>query len=183
MGDQVAIHPRQTLGAARNGRVAIWTRARTKCADDRDEKGAPNSSNRVCSLPGSRNSRGFDRDFSPERCGGATAFGGPGSHLPVALWFIGALVFGCFIAYGIMASRRWARAEKRLADGRPTITTAVGVGTNNRVLSASSGGCARTSPLIRPDDISLAEKTSFLRISDPAARGCWLTGVASCVRR
>lgn len=34
------------------------------------------------------------------------------SHLPVALWFIGAGVLGLVLAYGIMRNRRRTRAEK-----------------------------------------------------------------------
>jgi hypothetical protein len=36
----------------------------------------------------------------------------PGSHLPVAVWFIGAGVLGLVLAYGIMRNRRRTRAEK-----------------------------------------------------------------------
>ena len=39
-----------------------------------------------------------------------------GSHLPVALWFIGAAVLGLVIAYGIMRNRTRTRAEKRITD-------------------------------------------------------------------
>jgi hypothetical protein len=35
-----------------------------------------------------------------------------GSHLPVAMWFIGAGVLGLVLAYGIMRNRRRTRAEK-----------------------------------------------------------------------
>jgi hypothetical protein len=37
-----------------------------------------------------------------------------GSHLPVALWFIGAAVLGLVIAYGIMRNRTRTRAEKHI---------------------------------------------------------------------
>jgi hypothetical protein len=36
------------------------------------------------------------------------------SHLPVALWFIGAGVLGLVLAYGIMRNRRRTRAEKQI---------------------------------------------------------------------
>jgi len=39
-----------------------------------------------------------------------------GSHLPVALWFIGAVILGLALAYGIMRNRRRTIAEKRLTD-------------------------------------------------------------------
>jgi len=39
-----------------------------------------------------------------------------GSHLPVALWFIGAAVLGLVIAYGIMRNRSRTRAEKHITD-------------------------------------------------------------------
>ena len=39
-----------------------------------------------------------------------------GSHLPVALWFIGAAVLGLVIAYGIMRNRTRTRAEKHITD-------------------------------------------------------------------
>jgi len=39
-----------------------------------------------------------------------------GSHLPVALWFVGAALLGLAIAYGIMRNRRRTRAEKQLTD-------------------------------------------------------------------
>jgi hypothetical protein len=35
------------------------------------------------------------------------------SHMPVALWFIGAGVLGLVLAYGIMRNRRRTRAEKQ----------------------------------------------------------------------
>ncbi|KRR21395.1 hypothetical protein CQ14_07025 [Bradyrhizobium lablabi] len=37
-----------------------------------------------------------------------------GSHLPVAVWFIGAGVLGLVIAYGIMRNRTRSRAEKQI---------------------------------------------------------------------
>ena len=39
-----------------------------------------------------------------------------GSHLPVALWFIGAAVLGLVIAYGIMRNRTRTRAEKHITE-------------------------------------------------------------------
>jgi hypothetical protein len=39
-----------------------------------------------------------------------------GSHLPVALWFIGAVILGLALAYGIMRNRRRTAAEKRVTD-------------------------------------------------------------------
>jgi uncharacterized integral membrane protein len=39
-----------------------------------------------------------------------------GSHLPVALWFIGAAVLGLVIAYGIMRNRSRTRAEKHITE-------------------------------------------------------------------
>ena len=39
-----------------------------------------------------------------------------GSHLPVALWFIGAAVLGLVLAYGIMRNRSRTRAEKHITD-------------------------------------------------------------------
>ena len=39
-----------------------------------------------------------------------------GSHLPVALWFIGAVVLGLALAYGIMRNRSRTTAEKRATD-------------------------------------------------------------------
>ena len=39
-----------------------------------------------------------------------------GSHLPVALWFIGAAVLGMVIAYGIMRNRTRTRAEKHITE-------------------------------------------------------------------
>ena len=39
-----------------------------------------------------------------------------GSHLPVALWFIGAAVLGLVIAYGIMRNRTRTQAEKHITD-------------------------------------------------------------------
>ena len=36
-----------------------------------------------------------------------------GSHLPVALWFIGAGVLGLVLAYGIMRNRTRTRADKQ----------------------------------------------------------------------
>ena len=39
-----------------------------------------------------------------------------GSHLPVALWFIGAAVLGLVLAYGIMRNRTRTRAEKHITD-------------------------------------------------------------------
>jgi hypothetical protein len=38
------------------------------------------------------------------------------SHLPVALWFIGAGVLGLVLAYGIMRNRRRTRAEKQITE-------------------------------------------------------------------
>ena len=38
------------------------------------------------------------------------------SHLPVALWFIGAAVLGLVLAYGIMRNRRRTRAEKQITE-------------------------------------------------------------------
>lgn len=38
------------------------------------------------------------------------------SHLPVALWFIGAGVLGLVLAYGIMRNRRRTRAEKQMTE-------------------------------------------------------------------
>ncbi|MBR1189451.1 hypothetical protein [Bradyrhizobium sp. AUGA SZCCT0160] len=39
-----------------------------------------------------------------------------GSHIPVALWFVGAVVLGLAIAYGIMRNRSRTRAEKQITD-------------------------------------------------------------------
>jgi hypothetical protein len=39
-----------------------------------------------------------------------------GSHLPVALWFIGAGVLGVVLAYGILRNRTKSRAEKHVTD-------------------------------------------------------------------
>ena len=39
-----------------------------------------------------------------------------GSHLPVALWFIGAAVLGLVLAYGIMRNRSRTRAEKHITE-------------------------------------------------------------------
>lgn len=50
---------------------------------------------------------------------GAAAQGLPvdtGSHMPVALWFIGALVLGCVLVYGIVRNSRRSRAEKQQTD-------------------------------------------------------------------
>jgi hypothetical protein len=38
------------------------------------------------------------------------------SHLPVALWFIGAAVLGLVLAYGIMRNRRRTHAEKQMTE-------------------------------------------------------------------
>jgi hypothetical protein len=38
------------------------------------------------------------------------------SHLPVALWFIGAGILGLVLAYGIMRNRRRTRAEKQMTE-------------------------------------------------------------------
>jgi hypothetical protein len=38
------------------------------------------------------------------------------SHVPVALWFIGAAILGLAIAYGIMRNRSRTRAEKQLTE-------------------------------------------------------------------
>jgi hypothetical protein len=42
-----------------------------------------------------------------------------GFHLPVALWFIGALILRLALAYGIMQNRRRTIAEKRTTDQAP----------------------------------------------------------------
>jgi hypothetical protein len=39
-----------------------------------------------------------------------------GSHLPVALWFVGAVILGLALAYGIMRNRRRTIAEKRATE-------------------------------------------------------------------
>lgn len=39
-----------------------------------------------------------------------------GSHLPVALWFVGAVVLGLVMAYGILRNRRRTRAEKQITE-------------------------------------------------------------------
>jgi hypothetical protein len=39
-----------------------------------------------------------------------------GSHLPVALWFIGAVILGLALAYGIMRNRRRTITDKRVTD-------------------------------------------------------------------
>ena len=39
-----------------------------------------------------------------------------GSHVPVALWFVGAIVLGCAIVYGIMRNKKRSSAEKQLTD-------------------------------------------------------------------
>jgi hypothetical protein len=38
------------------------------------------------------------------------------SHLPVALWFIGAGVLGLVLAYGVLRNRRRTRAEKQMTE-------------------------------------------------------------------
>jgi hypothetical protein len=38
------------------------------------------------------------------------------SHIPVALWFIGAGVLGLVLAYGIMRNRRRTRSEKQMTE-------------------------------------------------------------------
>ena len=38
------------------------------------------------------------------------------SHLPVALWFIGAGVLGVVLAYGVLRNRRRTRAEKQMTE-------------------------------------------------------------------
>ena len=39
-----------------------------------------------------------------------------GSHIPVALWFVGAVILGLAIAYGIMRNRHRTVADKRKTD-------------------------------------------------------------------
>ena len=39
-----------------------------------------------------------------------------GSHLPVALWFIGAGILGLVLAYGIIRNRGRTRAEKQITE-------------------------------------------------------------------
>jgi len=39
-----------------------------------------------------------------------------GSHLPVALWFVGAGVLGLVIAYGIVRNRSRTGAERRITE-------------------------------------------------------------------
>ena len=39
-----------------------------------------------------------------------------GSHIPVALWFVGAFILGLAIAYGIMRNRSRTVAERRTTD-------------------------------------------------------------------
>ena len=39
-----------------------------------------------------------------------------GSHIPVAVWFVGAVILGLAIAYGIMRNRRRTVAERRTTD-------------------------------------------------------------------
>jgi hypothetical protein len=39
-----------------------------------------------------------------------------GSHLPVALWFIGAGVLGLALAYGVMRNRGRTRSEKQITE-------------------------------------------------------------------
>jgi hypothetical protein len=39
-----------------------------------------------------------------------------GSHIPVALWFIGAGILGLVLVYGIMRNRRRTRTEKQITD-------------------------------------------------------------------
>jgi cbb3-type cytochrome oxidase subunit 1 len=39
-----------------------------------------------------------------------------GSHVPVALWFVGVFVLGIVILYGITRNRRRSRAEKQLTE-------------------------------------------------------------------
>jgi hypothetical protein len=39
-----------------------------------------------------------------------------GSHLPVALWFVGAGVLGLVLAYGIIRNRSRTRAEKQITE-------------------------------------------------------------------
>ena len=39
-----------------------------------------------------------------------------GSHLPVALWFIGTWILGLAIVYGIMRNRKRTRAERERTD-------------------------------------------------------------------
>jgi hypothetical protein len=38
------------------------------------------------------------------------------SHVPVALWFIGAGVLGLVVVYGIMQNRQRSRAEKQITE-------------------------------------------------------------------
>ena len=38
------------------------------------------------------------------------------SHIPVALWFIGAGILGVVLAYGIMRNRKRTAAEKRMTE-------------------------------------------------------------------
>jgi hypothetical protein len=39
-----------------------------------------------------------------------------GSHLPVALWFVGAGVLGLVLAYGIIRNRSRTRAERQITE-------------------------------------------------------------------
>jgi hypothetical protein len=39
-----------------------------------------------------------------------------GSHIPVALWFIGVAVLGAAIIYGIVHNRKRTRAERRITE-------------------------------------------------------------------
>ena len=39
-----------------------------------------------------------------------------GSHLPVAMWAVGAAILGLALAYGIMRNRSRTRAEKQITD-------------------------------------------------------------------
>lgn len=39
-----------------------------------------------------------------------------GSHIPVALWFIGAGVLGVILAWGILYTRKRTRAERQLTE-------------------------------------------------------------------
>jgi uncharacterized integral membrane protein len=39
-----------------------------------------------------------------------------GSHVPVALWFIGVVVLGLVLAYGVMQNRKRTRADKQVTE-------------------------------------------------------------------
>ena len=68
------------------------------------------------SLAAGDHSGDFRSADGPRYSGCAGAPVETGSHLPVALWFIGAVILGLALAYGIKRNRRRNIAEKRVTD-------------------------------------------------------------------